>query len=74
MKYANTFPMRESLQEEEHISEDFWQLAKTYSYRLFLIVLEIQLLNCDWHCCQELGMIDDQGPQEAKKNCHSSSS
>lgn len=69
---SNTFPVRGSLEEGAHIPEGFRQLAKTYGYRLFLIVLEIQLVNCEWHGCQELGMIDDQGSQEAKKNCHSS--
>lgn len=63
--------MREILEEGVPISEDFWQLVKTYSCSLFLIVLEVQLLWMDY--CQELEMINDQGSQEAKKNCCSSS-
>lgn len=33
--------MREILEEGVPISEDFWQLVKTYSCSLFLIVLEV---------------------------------
>lgn len=43
MKSSNSYPKRETLEEGVHSLEDFWPLAKTPSYRLFLIVLEIQL-------------------------------